>query len=176
MALPVQPVLQQLFAICLLRAGPQDLPADARLPLWLAAAYVVVGGWVLSSELGFGVGAAQAGADALLLAAFTWALLRFRGFSSRFNQTYAALVGINLLLALLSWPLFAMAPMDPAATPLSLPQIGLVVALLWTMIAQGQVIRSAIETTAGIGLLLAFVYFILASLFIAAVFPSGGAT
>lgn len=173
MAFPVHAVLHQIFAICLLRAGPQDLPADSRLPIWLAAAYVVVGGLVLSSEVGFGEGAAQAGLDALLLAGFTWALLRFRGFSERFNQTYAALVGINLLLALLSWPLFAMAPMDPAATQLNFAQIGLLLALLWTLIAQGQVLRSALELGAGLGLLLAFVYFILASLVIAAAFPGG---
>ena len=91
----------------------------------------------------------------------------------RFIQTYAALLGVNLLLALLSWPLFAMAPMDPAATTLSAAQIGLLVVLLWTLIAQGQVLRSALELGAGLGLLLAFTYFIVASLIIVAVCPSG---
>lgn len=172
--LAVHAVIHQLFAICLLRAGPQDLPGDPRLPVWLSAAYAVVGGMVLAPEVGFAEGAAQAGLDALLLAGFNWALLRVREAPERFNQTYAALVGINLLLSLLSWPLFAMAPMGPTSTQLSFAQVGLVIALLWTMIAQGQVIRSAIESTAGVGLLLAFVYFLLASLVIAAVFPSGG--
>ncbi len=172
-ARPVHAVLHQLFAICLLRAGPQDLPVDPRLPVWLAGAYALVGGMVLSSRLSFAEGVAQAGLDALLLAAFAWGVLRFRGFPERFIQTYAALLGVNLLLALLSWPLFAMAPLDPAATQLSAAQIGLLVALLWTLIAQGQVLRSALELGAGLGLLLAFAYFIAASLIIAAVFPAG---
>ncbi|MGK0674626.1 MAG: hypothetical protein ABWU16_08220 [Halothiobacillaceae bacterium] len=165
-------LLHQFLAICLLRAGPQDLPVHPRLPIGLAGAYVLVGGMVLASQLSFAEGAAQAGLDALLLAAFVWGVLRFRGFPERFIQTYAALLGVNLLLTLLSWPLFAMAPLDPASTRLSAAQVGLLLVLLWTLIAQGQIWRSALEVGAGLGLLLAFAYFMVASLIIAAVFPA----
>ncbi len=164
-------VLRQLFNLCLLRAGPQDLPGDPRLPLWLAGGYAMVGGLVLSSEVSFGEGVAQAALDAVLLAAFAWLVLRVRERPERFNQTYAALVGINLVIALLSWPLFAMAPGEVGAT-LSPAQLGLLAVLVWNLIAQGQALRSALDTSAGIGLLLAFVYFLLASLLLAAVFPS----
>lgn len=165
--------LQQLLAIALLRAGPQDLPADPQLPLGLAAAYALVGGMVLSAELGFGLGMAQAGLDALLLAGFTLGVLKVRGYPERFLQTYTALLGVNLLLALLSWPLIGLTPIEPEAARLSLAQIGLLVALLWSLVAQGQVLRTALETGAGVGLLLAFVYFLVASLVLANVFPAG---
>ncbi|MEW6765819.1 MAG: hypothetical protein AB1344_08555 [Pseudomonadota bacterium] len=164
-------VLRQLFHLCLLRGGPQDLPGDPRLPLWLAAGYALVGGMVLFSEVGFAEGMAQAALDAVLLAGFTWLVLRFKDFPERFNQTYAALVGINLVIALLSWPLFAMAPAEVAANGLSPAQIGLLVVLLWNLVAQGQVLRSAIESSAGLGLFLAFIYFLLASLTLAVLFP-----
>lgn len=166
-------VLRQLFAICLLRAGPQDLPADPRLALGLVGAYALVGGMALSTQQGFAAGAAQAGLDALLLAAFTYTVLRVREFPHRYLQTYAALMGINLLLALLSWPLLALGPIDPQATRMGASQIGLLIVLLWTLIAQGQVLRTALEVAAGWGLLLAFIYFLLASLIIAAAFPAG---
>lgn len=169
-------VLQQLLAIAVLRAGPQDLPVDPRLPIWLAGAYALLGGVVLSPQLSFAEGVAQAGLDAVLLAAFAWGVLRFRGFRERFIQTYAALLGVSLVLTLLSWPLLAMAPLDPEAANWGAAQVGLLLALLWSLIAQGQILRSALEVGAGLGLLLAFAYFIVASLIIAAMFPAGSPT
>ncbi|MEW6444828.1 MAG: hypothetical protein AB1479_02170 [Pseudomonadota bacterium] len=161
---------RQLLDLCLLRVGPQELPGDARLPLWLALAYVLVGGIVLSAENGFGEGMAQAALDAALLAVFVLSILRVRERPQRFNQTYAALMGINLVIALVSWPLLVIST-DQVAATLSPAQMGLLAVLVWNLIAQGQVLRSALDTSAGVGLLLAFVYFLLTSLLLVALFP-----
>ena len=152
----VYSVLQHLLAITLLRAGPQDLPAHSSLPLWLTAAYVLVGGLMGASDEGFAISAMQAGVDALLLAVFSFGVLKLRDFPQRFNQTYAALVGISLLFTLLSWPLLGALP-DALSNQLSLAQIGLLVIVLWNLVALGQVLRSALEVGAGVGLVLAVV-------------------
>jgi len=60
-------LLRQLFELCFLRIGPEDLPGDARLPWVLAAGYVLSGGLVLMADEGFAVGMAQAAVDAALL-------------------------------------------------------------------------------------------------------------
>jgi hypothetical protein len=167
-------LLRQLIELCLLRIGPEDLPGDARLPWVLAAGYVLSGGLMFMADEGFAVGMAQAAVDAALLAGFVWGALKVREHPERFNQTYAALMGISLVISLLSWPLLGAMPSEWAANELHPAQIALLAVLLWSLIAQGQVLRRALDVSAGMGLLLVFVYFMLSSLLIAAVF-SGSA-
>ncbi|HES75632.1 MAG TPA: hypothetical protein ENO09_01340 [bacterium] len=167
-------LLRQLIELCLLRIGPEDLPGDARLPWFLAAGYVLSGGLLFMADEGFAAGMMQAALDAALLAGFVWAALKMREHPERFNQTYAALMGISLVISLLSWPLFSAAPAEIAANELHPAQIGLLALLLWSLIAQGQVLRRALEVSAGMGLLLIFVYFMLSSLTIAALFSGSG--
>ena len=63
-----------------------------------------------------------------------------------------------------------------AANELHPAQIGLLALLLWSLVAQGQILRRALEVSAGMGLLLVFVYFMLSSLTIAAIFSGGAPT
>jgi len=167
-------LLRQLFELCFLRIGPEDLPGDARLPWVLAAGYVLSGGLVFMADEGFAVGMAQAAVDAALLAGFVWGALKMREHPERFNQTYAAMVGISLVISLVSWPLLSAIPSELVANELHPAQIGLMAVLFWSLIAQGQVLRRALDVGAGVGLLLVFSYLIVSSLLIATLF-SGSA-
>jgi drug/metabolite transporter superfamily protein YnfA len=167
-------LLRQLIALCLLRIGPQDLPGNPRLLWILAASYILSGGLMFMDKDGFATGMMQAALDAVLLAGFVWVALRVREHPERFNQTYAAMMGINLVITLLSWPVVSAAPIEVVANELHPAQIGLLALLVWNLIAQGQVLRRALDTSAGVGLLLVFIYFMLSSLTIAALF-SGSA-
>ena len=170
-------LLRQLIQLCLLRIGPEDLPGDARLPWVLAAGYVLSGGLLFMAEEGFASGMMQAALDAALLAGFVWAALKMREHPARFNQTYAALMGVSLVISLLSWPLLSAVPTEvAAANELHPAQIGLLALLLWSLVAQGQILRRALEVSAGMGLLLVFVYFMLSSLTIAAIFSGSAPT
>jgi hypothetical protein len=167
-------LLRQLIALCLLRIGPEDLPGNARLPWLLAAGYALSGGLMFMADEGFAVGMAQAAVDAALLAGFVWGALKVREHPERFTQTYAAMVGISLVISLLSWPVMSAAPSEVVANELHPAQIGLLALLVWSLIAQGQVLRRALDASAGVGLLLVFLYFMVSSLVIAALF-SGSA-
>lgn len=162
-------LLRQILGLCVLRTSPEDLPADPRLAWVLAAAYLLAGGLIFMSEDGFLQGMAQAAVDALLLAAFVWLVLRWREFPERFVQTYTAMLGVSLVFTLVSWPLLEAMPEELGAE-MSLPQVGLLLVLLWNLIAQGQVLRRALEIGAGAGLGLAFLFFLLSSLSIAVLF------
>jgi len=167
-------LLRQLIELWILRIGPEDLPGDARLPWVLAAGYVLSSGLLFMAEEGFALGMGQAAVDAALLAGFVWVALKVREHPERFNQTYAALLGISLVISLLSWPLLGAMPSEWAANELHPAQMGLLALLVWSLIAQGQALRRALDVSAGMGLLLVFVYFMLSSLSIAALF-SGSA-
>ncbi len=166
-------LLRQLLGLCLLRVGPEALPGHWRLPLWLALAYILSGGLMFMQDDGLAVGMAQAAMDATLLAGFVWVTLKMRAHPERFIQTYAALLGISLVFTLVSWPIFEALP-DEFGNEWSWAQIALLGVVLWSLVAQGQVLRRALDVGAGVGLLLVFVYFMFSSLLIAAVF-SGSA-
>ena len=161
--------LRQILGLCLLRVGPEDLPANTRLLTGLLLAYLLSGGLMFMQEDGWLVGVAQAALDAALLAGFVWLALKVREHPARFTQTYMALIGISLVFTLISWPIFNALPQE-FGTQWSPAQIALLLALLWSLVAQGQVLRRALEVGAGVGLALAFSYFLLSSLTIAAVF------
>ncbi len=169
-------LLRQLIQLCLLRIGPEDLPGDARLPWVLAAGYVLSGGLLFMAKEGFASGMMRAALDAALLAGFVWGALKMREYPERFNQTYAALLGISLVMTLLSWPVFNAVPDEMVADKLHPAQIGMLALLLWSLIAQGQVVRRALDVNAGMGLLLVFVYFMLSSLTIAVIFSGSAPT
>lgn len=100
------PLLRQLWQLCLLRVGPQDLPYSPALSRALvlgalaagllnAAAVDALGGHLLPRLL----------LTLAFLVAVPWLLLQLRGFGNRLAQTVAAIAGTSLLYALAFLPL-----------------------------------------------------------------------
>ncbi|MBB5016640.1 hypothetical protein [Rehaibacterium terrae] len=109
-------LLPQLWQLCLLRIGPQDLPYSPALSRALVVAALAAG--LLNAA------AADALGEHLLprllvtlafLVAVPWLLLRLRGYGNRLAQTVAAIAGSSLLYALAFLPLSLLtADFDPA--------------------------------------------------------------
>ena len=69
-------MLWKLLEICLLRAGPQDLPGASRFMLLMLTGYFLVDLLVAQLSFSFGNAVGVSVLDVLLLAAFTQLLLR----------------------------------------------------------------------------------------------------
>src|SRR5690606_15422087 len=98
-------LIGRFIDICLLRAGPQDLPASSVLRSLALFAYVASGVMILLPSVSFGSAVAQALVDTLLLVVLLWAVLRWRGLPERFAQALTALAGTGALLGLAALPL-----------------------------------------------------------------------
>ena len=163
------PLLRLFIDICLLRAGPQDLPAAPFLVGLTLAGYAFSGLAVLLPAEGGARAVGMVALDSLLLLAFVAALLRWRGHPARFRQTASALLGSGALLGLLLLPIIALSQAGEGLAQLASPLW--LVLFAWSLTVTGHVLRHALQLPFPAGVLLALVYFVLSLSLVQALFP-----
>jgi hypothetical protein len=136
-------LLIRFLEICVLRAGPQDLPASYVLLGIATAAYMLAGVLALISAYGPAVTFSQAILDGALLGGYTWGLLRLKGRAERFVQTFTALTGTGALLGFVALP-FVQGAFDAGAGSGSVG-IALLVLFFWSIAVIGHVYRHALD-------------------------------
>jgi hypothetical protein len=165
-------LLKLIVDICLLRAGPQDLPASSSLTVLAGL------GYFFSSLLLFLVDARlpsalpAAGADTVLLCGFTWGMLQVRHYPERFKQTLSALAATGTLLGLCALPLIeaivrAQAEGGDAAGVL----FGWLAMLLWSFAVFGHIVRHALSVPLSFGVGLGVLFAIISVVIIRMLIP-----
>ena len=104
-------LIRTWFDICLLRTGPQDLPASGFLLGLSLACYVLVSFLVASPSSGFIVAVQLAALDVGMLIVFVTSLLYLQSKTGRIGQTLSAMAGSGSLMGLFALPLVLLA--DP---------------------------------------------------------------
>lgn len=145
-------MLRLIFAfvdIMLHRRGPESLPSS-RFLFWALLALSIVADsaivW-LAGEGGraFVVSLLVTGLDIW----FVWALLRTFNRQSRFRQTMTAMLGAEVLLALLQAPLVRplveAPPQDPQNPTVTLPGMLLLLTIIWSIDISAFVFSRALE-------------------------------
>jgi hypothetical protein len=158
--------------ICLLRAGPQDLPAsNVLLALALGAyALVALGVSLMSASLPAALGITAI--DVLLMAAFASLLLRWTNKVARLNQTLTALGGTGALLGLLAWPLISMILRSQGQEEApDLPVLLWLGLLIWNLAVVAHIVRHALSTTFLTGMGLSIVYALITYTVINSLYP-----
>ncbi len=169
----MNPLFKVFLDICLLKAGPQDLPASSFLLGLAVLSYVLIGVVIYIPESEFGEALAWTLLDTVLLASLAWVGLQWRGYPKRFGQTFTALAGCGALLGLLGWPLILwLYRSAPPAAP-ALPSLLLLVLLGWNVVVIGHVVRHALSVPYPIGVLLAVLYVVLSWNLSELLFPGG---
>ena len=156
-------IAKPFFGICLLRLGPQDLPASPVLLGLAVAAHAGLGTLVAALYYPPLTAVAASVTGTVLIGALAYVLLSARGLLERFSQTYAAFAGTGAVLEAIALPLAAMLERGepPGATPgaagalLTIPWLGL---LVWSWVVSGHILRHAlaVHLTAGVGISMAF--------------------
>lgn len=158
--------------ICLLRAGPQDVPAS-RVLLWLTLiAYLLVS--FLLSQPGYpsAVAARVAGVDLALLVVFVTAPLYLLDKTARIGQTLAALAGSGALLGVLALPVIRVVLAGQVAGEVP-PTAALVWLILfgWSLLVVAHIMRHALSVAFAVGLGVAVLYTLVAMQVIGTLFP-----
>ena len=171
-------LLRQLFGVCLLRTGPQDLPYS------VVATRVAIGSLLaFQAAVGVATGAqgpailARLGVTLLVLAGVTPWLLRARGFANRTAQTLLAQAGAGLLFSLAMLPAaLALLPHmieregGGAASPEAmLPALAMLVLFVWKLRVDASIWGHALDLQRPRALLLAVVL-VAAELFLLVLF------
>jgi hypothetical protein len=145
-----------LVRLCLLRAGPQDLPHS---PLLLVVSFALQLGanvLALADRLAPGPALLAAGAYTLTLVALVHTTLLLRDRGQRAVQTLAA---VNLVDALIGAAGWAAGAVLGALLPAGVIEVPF---LVWFIAVLGHVLRHALDVRYGLGLGLAVLYFLFA--------------
>ena len=160
------------FDICLLRAGPQDLPASRELLGLSLASYTLVS--FLLSLPGYPlITAGQlALADVTLLVVFGTTALYASGKMARLTQTLTALSGSGTLLGLFALPVIQLISSGQVAGQSSLLASVLWLLLFgWNLVVVAHIMRHALSVNFPVATGIAMLYTLVAMQIINALFP-----
>jgi hypothetical protein len=160
------------FDICLLRAGPQDLPASREL-LGLSMASYVLASFLLSLP-GYPLVAAGQLAlmDASLVVVFAATTLYLTGKMARLTQTLTALSGTGTLLGLIALPVIQLlaSGKDAGQPPLLAGMLWLLL-FGWNILVVAHIMRHALSVNFPMAIGIAILYTLVAIQIINALFP-----
>ncbi|MEO6696545.1 MAG: hypothetical protein ABIN45_00890 [Gammaproteobacteria bacterium] len=149
--------LKLFMDMCLLRAGPQDLPTSPPLLTVSLFAYIATSIALGVATQSFGSAVLYGLADTLTLAVLTYSLLMVRRLPQRLTQTLSALAGTGAVIGLFALPLVLV---QNAA------QVLLLLIMLWSLTVTGHILRHALNVSLPMGILASMGY-LLASLALA---------
>ncbi len=165
-------LIKILFEICLLKKGPQDLPASPLLLKLLLVAYVVINLIILNMGVDFSSSLLQLGVEFIYLITFSYSLLYFFRRTPRYLQTFSALLGTDALLSLLSIPALASFTLNPSAITF----LAIFLLIIWHWLVYGHIFRHALEQSFPFSLGLVLLYLILIYWIMSALFPELGSS
>lgn len=143
-------LLREVFEVCLLRRGPQDLPFSPPAVMGFTAGLVglqlAFAAWHDAGPMAL---VARALVTLLILFGATRALLRFRSMENRAMQTLLALAGTSLVFSLVMMPLaLAWRPYqdqeDPPAAAMVFA-LAAVFTLFWKLRVEAAIWRQSLE-------------------------------
>ncbi len=163
----VKSLLKRFYEICLLRAGPQDLPASRFLLALTLVIYLAMGTLLSSLNLAWWQALLLVAVDTAILGGLAFMLLWVRQLPERFVQVFSALLGTGAFFELLALPLlfwqqqsvgaFQGAPED-AGMGVFVSALVLWLCLFWNLIVIGHILRHALSTLMPVGVALAVAY------------------
>jgi hypothetical protein len=143
--------------MCLLRTGPQDLPATQSVITLSLLAYTATSIVLSVTTQSFGSAVLYGLADTLTLAVLTYTLLMVRRLPQRLTQTLSALAGTGVVIGLFALPLVLIQ---------NVPPLLLLLITVWSLTVTGHILRHALNVSLPMGILASMGY-LLASLALA---------
>lgn len=133
----MQELFQRLVQICLLRLGPQDLPALPILLLVTIPAQVIIGVLAFSLDVPLTLALPHSLLGSLVLALYTLAAVWLQGHRERFVQSLAALTGTDAITTMVAIPFLWIGPQAALLTLLI---------LLWQIAVMVHIFRQTLES------------------------------
>ena len=158
----MQALIFRFFDICLLRAGPQDIPASPFLLRLVVVLSVIVGIFLNLQTKGFSQSLMISLFNAIWLIAFLYFILQLRGKQPRFKQTLIAMMGTNVILGVLIMPfMYHLVAAEAAGESAPLAFQFFLLLLVWDLTVFAHIIRHSLDIRLGYGFVISFGYLIL---------------
>ncbi|NIN35213.1 MAG: hypothetical protein GWO08_12845 [Gammaproteobacteria bacterium] len=168
-------LFKNYFEICLLRKNPQDLPRSTELLAVSLALYIAISTLVIVYTAPLATAMASSVIEILLVSLITWVILRLHKKPERLMQTLTAIVGTGCIISLFAIPLIYSGMLWQTGEVLQSVAALLYLALvIWNIMVLGHILRHALATTLGFGIVFAIIYIVITTYLISLAFPAIG--
>lgn len=148
------------FDICLLRAGPQDVPCNRYLLMALLTMHVLMGIVLGSLSYSIPTAIAYGFTNMLILVVLLRAVLMVRKQPERYNQTLSAMAGTDVIIGVIAWPVSNwMITARDAGGDIGIPIMLWLLLIVWSLTIIAHILRHALSMPWVAGFGLAILYF-----------------
>jgi hypothetical protein len=139
--------LKHYALMCLLMSGPDRLPGNIYNVLISLLCYCLIGFALVDAERSYATILAQIGLELLLLALLCYWALKLKNLLLRLVQTFSALLGVNLIITLVSIPIYRSMISDSiASNSLSISALLIYLAIVpWNLVVISSIFKKAFD-------------------------------
>ena len=163
----------RFFDICLLRAGPQDLPSSLFLLRLTVVVSTVVGVLLNLPNEDVAQSIAISLFNVVFVSVFLYVSLKLRNRLARFRQSLTALMGTSIIIGMVMMPfIYALvaARVEGSAAPVALQFFLLL--LVWDITVFAHIMRHSLDIRFAYGFLLSLAYLVLSWMLIDIIFAA----
>jgi hypothetical protein len=158
--------------MCIFRYKPQDLPQSYDLLVLCLLIYTFVNVLLAMTTAPFTRALQISVLDTIIISIITMIILRLNRHFERWHKTLMAITGTGCIIGLFALPLFAGAFLLQVSELLqSLILMVYLALLIWNIVIMGHILRHAMETTLGVGIVFAMIYLVITSTLISVALP-----
>lgn len=158
--------------MCIFRYKPQDLPQSYDLLIICLLLYTLINVLLAMTTAPFATALQISILDTAIVTVITVFILKLNRHHERWLKTLMALAGTGCIIGLFTLPLFAGAFLLEVSELIQSVILMIYLALLiWNIVIMGHILRHAMETTLGIGIVFAVIYLVITSTLISVVIP-----
>ena len=158
--------------MCLFRRKPQDLPQSFELLVICIIAYILIN-FLLGLNTSTSIRAIQSSfLETLFISIITIVILKLNHHTERWLKTLMAITGTGCVIGLFALPLFmGVFTLETGSLLRALILMVYLFLLIWNIAVMGHILRYALETTMGFGVLFALIYIVITSILIGVLMP-----
>jgi hypothetical protein len=150
--------LKHYALMCLLLSGPDRLSASLPNILLSLFCYCLIGFALVDEQRGYSVIITQIALELTLLTLVSYIGLRWKNLLSRLPQTFSALLGVNLIISVVSIPIYRLLVQnldEPNSTALNITMI----VIFWNLAVMSLIFKQAFKINTLPAALISFIYF-----------------
>ncbi len=168
----ISTISKAFLDICLLKKGPQDLPKSTVLLVLCLFMYTLIDVLLTVQSRPFVDALMVSLVDAGFLLGVTSLILRQHQKLDRWHQTMTSLFGTGVILGIFIFPLvFGGIQNQYEAWLQQIIVVLFLIMVVWNVAVLAHIVRHAISTSMGIGIMIAILYIWMSSLLITMLFP-----
>jgi hypothetical protein len=151
--------LKHYILMCLLLSSPERLPYSAYSIALTAFSYLLIGMLLVDDQRSYAMVCAQIILELGMLGLIAYAGLRWKKSLARFQQTFSALLGINVIITGATIPVYRSVISNTDSTESLLIYVTLAI-LIWNLAVLSLIFKRSFEISTHLSAIISFNYFV----------------